>query len=119
MVPPHSPNKALGSKKIAKKQKSRKIALKVRFHHHIFPTNLMTNLLTKCQSEVCCKPNWFATNSLRQLCERVCHQVCCKNVMVEMHLKTHNESKTALNKWFEGFLGVLSNGEHSLAEFAC
>jgi hypothetical protein len=43
--------------------------LKVRFHHHIFPTNLMTNSLTKtphnknvthfclvCQSEVSCKP---------------------------------------------------------------
>jgi hypothetical protein len=25
----------------------RKIFLKVRFHHHIFPTNLMTNSLTK------------------------------------------------------------------------
>jgi hypothetical protein len=24
-----------------------KLSLKVRFHHHIFPTNLMTNLLTK------------------------------------------------------------------------
>jgi hypothetical protein len=39
-----------------------------------------------CQSEVFCKPNWFATNSLRQLCEQVCHQVCCKNVIVETHL---------------------------------
>jgi hypothetical protein len=39
-----------------------------------------------CQSEVCCKPNWFATNSLRQRCEQVCHEVCCKNVMVETHL---------------------------------
>jgi hypothetical protein len=46
----------------------------------------VTHFCLVCQSEVCCKPNWFATNSLRQLCKQVCHQVCCKNVMVEMHL---------------------------------
>jgi hypothetical protein len=53
--------------------------------------DIQTNMTHFClvrQSEVCCKLNWFATNSLRQLCEQVCHQVCCKNVMVEMHLKS-------------------------------
>jgi hypothetical protein len=47
----------------------------------------VTHFCLVCQSEVCCKPNWFATNLIRQLCPRVCHQVCCKNVIVETHLK--------------------------------
>jgi hypothetical protein len=46
----------------------------------------VTHFCLVCQSEICCKPYWFATNSLRQLCKQVCHQVCCKNVMVETHL---------------------------------
>jgi hypothetical protein len=63
------------------------LLLKVRFHHHIFPTNLMTNSLTKSPyKQMSLLLNWFATNSLRQLGEQVCHQVCCKNVMVETHL---------------------------------
>jgi hypothetical protein len=57
--------------------------------HQVASQTNVTHLCLVCQSEVCCKPNWFATNSLRQLCERVCHQVCCKNVMVETHLKRY------------------------------
>jgi hypothetical protein len=59
---------------------------------------LQTNVTHFClvgQSEVCYKPNWFATNSLRQRCEQVCHQICCKNVMVEKHL---NSLKTLKQK---------------------
>jgi hypothetical protein len=37
------------------------MSLKVRFHHHIFATNLMTNLLAKLSEWVCSKPIWFAT----------------------------------------------------------
>jgi hypothetical protein len=54
-------------------------------HKVALQTNV-THFCLVCQSKVCCKPNWFATNSPRQLCEQVCHQVCCKNVMVETHL---------------------------------
>jgi hypothetical protein len=38
------------------------ISLKVRFHHHLFATNLMTNSLAKLPEWVCSKPIWFATN---------------------------------------------------------
>jgi hypothetical protein len=55
--------------------------------HKVASQTNVTHFCLVCQSEVCCKPNWFATNSLRQLCERVSHQVCCKNVMVETHLE--------------------------------
>jgi hypothetical protein len=54
--------------------------------HKVASQTNVTPFCLFCQPEVCCKPNWFATNSLRQLCEQVCHQVCCKNVMVETHL---------------------------------
>jgi hypothetical protein len=37
-------------------------SLKVRFHHHIFATNLLTNLLTKLPYSVCLKPICCATN---------------------------------------------------------
>jgi hypothetical protein len=56
-------------------------------HKVALQTNV-THFCLVCQSEVCCKPNWFATNSLRQLCKQVCHQVCCTNVMVETHLNS-------------------------------
>jgi hypothetical protein len=36
--------------------------LEVRFHHHIFATNLMTNSLAKLPWWVCSKAIWFATN---------------------------------------------------------
>jgi hypothetical protein len=49
-------------------------------------TNVKHSSLVR-QSEVCCKSNWIATNSPRQLCKRVCHQVCCKNMLVETDLK--------------------------------
>jgi hypothetical protein len=55
--------------------------------YKVAPQTNFLHFCLVCQSEVCCKPNWFATNSVRQLCKRVCHQVCCKNVMVETHLK--------------------------------
>jgi hypothetical protein len=55
--------------------------------HKVPSQTNVTHLCPVCQSEVCYKPHWLATNSLRQLCKRVCHQVCCKNVMVETHLK--------------------------------
>jgi hypothetical protein len=55
--------------------------------HKVPEQTNVTHFCLVCQSEVGCKPNWFATNSLTQLCERVCHQVYCKNVMVETHLK--------------------------------
>jgi hypothetical protein len=54
-------------------------------HKVALQTNV-THFCLVCQSEVCCKSNWFAT--LKQLCEQVCRQVCCKNVMVETHLKS-------------------------------
>jgi hypothetical protein len=54
--------------------------------HKVASQTNVTHFCLVCQSEVCCKLNWFATNSLRQLCKRVCHQFCCKNVMVETHL---------------------------------
>jgi hypothetical protein len=56
--------------------------------HKVASQTNVTLFCLVCQSEVCCKPNWFATNSVRQLCKQVCHQVCCKNVMVETHLKS-------------------------------
>jgi hypothetical protein len=56
--------------------------------HKVASQTNVTHFCLVCQSEVCCKPNWFATNSLRQLCERACRKVCCKNVVVETHLNT-------------------------------
>jgi hypothetical protein len=57
--------------------------------HKVASQTNVTHFCLVCQSKICCKPNWFATNTPRQLCERVFHQVCCKNVMVETHLKQH------------------------------
>jgi hypothetical protein len=59
-------------------------------HKVALQTNV-THFCLICQSEVCCKQNWFDTNSLRQLCEQVCHQACRKNVMVETHLKHYGQ----------------------------
>jgi hypothetical protein len=78
------------------------VSLKVRFRHHTFATNLLTNLFTHIasqsnvayfchdrKSEVYSKPNWFAANSPRRLCECVCQQVCSKHVIVDMHLRRY------------------------------
>jgi hypothetical protein len=43
--------------------------------HKVALQKNVTHFCLVCQSEVCCKPNRFATNTLRQLCQQVCYQV--------------------------------------------